>query len=84
MRTKSESQIVSASVKIPTSGIYFLIDNNKIVYCGKTKKMYERIWSHIRDKGKKFDRYFFIPMSAKESDDAEKVYISKFQPKYNK
>lgn len=63
-------------------GIYFLLDNNKIVYVGKSLSPEKRINSHISDKN--FDSYSVIRCKECELNSLEKEYILKFLPKYNK
>jgi hypothetical protein len=62
--------------------LYFLIDNEEVVYIGSTSDLSTRIWSHKKDK--KFnevkyimgtDRVFILY--------EEERYIKMFSPKYN-
>lgn len=58
-------------------GIYFLLDNNEIVYVGQSVNVYQRIHQH-RDK--KFNRIFVLKT---DNLDLESYYINKLKPKYN-
>lgn len=62
------------------TGIYFLLDGNKIVYIGQSTNVYHRIASH---KDKQFDRYAFVPCSADSLDKLEALYIHCIRPKLN-
>jgi hypothetical protein len=63
--------------------LYFLINNNKIVYVGQSRNLYERFIEHKRDKN--FTHYFyFILNNDKRLRLKEKIYIKKFKPIYNK
>ena len=41
-------------------GIYFLIDNNDIVYIGRTSQLYIRILEHAAEGKKQFDNFYCI------------------------
>lgn len=73
---------VSALVEIPAlhpPGVYFLCQNNKVVYVGQSTNPSVRIVQHQADK--KFDRVFLIPTN--DLDNVEYEYIKKLKPKYN-
>ena len=61
--------------------IYFLLQDNEIVYVGSSNKGLGRIYQHIRDK--KFDAYSYIVVPAENRADLENNYIFRFNPKYN-
>ena len=65
-------------------GIYFLMNNNEVVYVGMSNySIHNRLNEHI--KTKKFDNVFFIDLKNSNTlDVAEYVYINIFNPKYNK
>lgn len=62
------------------NGIYLLINNNEVVYVGKTKSGLKRIMQH---NDKTFNKYSFIETLPEELDYYEDFYIIKYQPKYN-
>lgn len=68
-----------------SSGIYFLININKIVYVGQTRINFAtRISKHIKKNNIKFNSFYIIPLSSsKNLDEIEANYILKFNPKYN-
>jgi hypothetical protein len=66
-----------------TSGIYFLVQGNRIVYVGQSRNVHVRIDCHRRDKSKKFDGYAFVQCAPKMLNAVEANYIAKFRPKYN-
>lgn len=80
-----EDRILSTSIakrKLCFCGIYFLINNHKIVYVGKTTFGFSRIVQHI--KNKEFDSFNYFECFEEELDCLETYYITKFKPKYNK
>ena len=60
--------------------IYFLINNDEVVYVGQTKYGLSRPFSH-RDK--EFNRLEILECKENELDILENKYIIKYQPKYN-
>jgi hypothetical protein len=70
-------------VEIPSMhppGVYFLCQENQVVYVGQSKNPSARIAQHLVDK--QFNRVFMIPTN--NLDEVESAYIKKFKPKYNK
>lgn len=71
------------SINIPLRNnalIYFLINDDEVVYVGQTKNSLSRPFSH-RDK--KYNRLEIIECTENELDCLENKYILKYQPKYN-
>jgi hypothetical protein len=62
-------------------GVYFLIDNDEVVYVGQSVNIFSRISQHKIDK--KFDRYAFIPCSKENLDKLESLYIHFLRPRLN-
>lgn len=62
--------------------IYFLLDNNEVVYVGQTTQGLSRPFSHHRDKT--FNEIRLIYCKADQLDELENKYILKYNPKYNK
>ena len=63
------------------SVIYFLLQDNEIVYVGSSNKGLSRIYQHIRDK--KFNAYSYIVVPPENRAKLENNYIFRFNPKYN-
>jgi hypothetical protein len=61
-------------------GVYFLCQENQVVYVGQSMNPSARIAQHQADK--QFNRVFMIPTN--NLDAVETMYIKKFKPKYNK
>lgn len=79
-----ETDIVNKSRElVPLVGIYFLIQDDEIVYIGQAVDIYRRISQHQYDKEKMFNRYAFIVCKTHELDIIETLYIHHFLPKYN-
>jgi hypothetical protein len=77
----SEEQIVkSANTWELATGVYFLIDNDKVVYVGQSVNVYARIASH---NDKVFDSFAFIPCKKKILDTLESLYIHILRPALN-
>ena len=74
------------NLNVRKKGIYFLIDNDEIVYVGKSEKsIFERIRSHKKDDNKEFDSFFYKEINENvDLNRIETMYIAKFTPKYNK
>ena len=67
--------------------IYFLLNKDKIVYVGQSKRGMLRIFDHVCNNNaakKNFDSYAIKPCTEEEMQDAEAFYIMKFKPVYNK
>ena len=62
--------------------IYFLFKEGKIVYIGQTEYGLKRILAHIPEKD--FDTIKIIKCKKKDLNEKEIIYISKYQPIYNK
>jgi len=62
-------------------GIYFLVNDDEIVYVGQSSRISRRIPEHLVDK--KFNRIFLLVV-LDNIDKLEMDYINKFKPKYNK
>lgn len=68
--------------------IYCLIENNEIVYVGKTINIQSRILTHKKDEFKNFDSFSIIAKLPNEISDLELLkleekYIKLLKPKYN-
>ena len=61
--------------------VYFLVDNEMIVYIGQTTSEY-RIRQHEKDK--QFTSVWFIPVKAPYQIVLEQKLLSKYKTKYNK
>lgn len=68
-------------LKKHTNIVYFLLDNDEVVYVGQSKTGLDRAFSH-RDKV--FDEVSYVRCKENELDDCESFYIKKYKPKYNK
>lgn len=80
----SEEKLMTAKVPVCNfCGVYFLLDNNKIVYIGKSTNIISRIAEHAK-KGRTFSHYYAMPCSAEGLDDLEKEMIRRFMPEQNK
>jgi hypothetical protein len=76
-----EEDIVKSSAPWAAAiGVYFLIDEDKVVYVGQSNNVYARITSHY---DKKFNRFAYIPCEPKVLDGLESLYIHVFRPLLN-
>lgn len=66
-----------------SSSIYFLWDNEELVYIGRTCFLYSRIGEHRRNPKKKFTHISAIHVLC-AVDQIESFLIEKYNPKYNK
>jgi len=72
-----------AAMSLPwnkASGVYFLLDGDKIVYVGQSVNVYSRIVNHT---DKRFDRYAVISCPVDSLDILESLYIHCIQPRLN-
>lgn len=67
--------------KYSKSCIYFLLQNNKVVYVGKTLNGKLRINQHKNEKI--FDEIYIIKCKKNELSEIEDYYMMKYKPKYN-
>ncbi len=68
-------------------GIYFLFNEDEIVYVGQAMSPKERISHHFKHKlspGRMFDSYSIIRCDKKDLNKLENYYILKYTPRYNK
>jgi len=76
-----ESEIVNAANEWElATGVYFLIDGDKVVYVGQSVNVYARIASHH---DKVFERFAFIPCKRDVLDSLESLYIHTLRPPLN-
>jgi hypothetical protein len=62
------------------SGVYLLIENDRVVYVGRSLCLADRITTHLRRQS--FDRVLFIPVSDR-IEDVESALIFKLNPSRN-
>ena len=65
------------------SGIYFLYDNDELVYIGETIQVLRRLQDHIYENKKNFSKAFFIKINKEKTLKIETELIRFFKPKYN-
>ena len=63
-----------------SSGVYFLLDGDDVVYVGQSVNVYSRIGQHT---DKRFDRYAFVPCHVDALDKLESLYIHCLRPRLN-
>jgi predicted GIY-YIG superfamily endonuclease len=80
-----ESILAAANDVEKTSGVYFLINDEEIVYVGQSVNIHSRIHDHTSSNGmrKKFNKFAFVCCNEDELDAVESVYIHMLQPKDN-
>lgn len=84
----SINEILTKKVKLVKSEtthcgyVYFLIQNNKVVYVGKSENVEARIFSHI--KNKIFDSYSIFEVNHQDMNIIEGANIMRYKPIYNK
>jgi hypothetical protein len=66
-------------------GVYFLCDEDGVVYAGQSKNVPARIRNHINDKHKSFDqtRVWFLPVPESELFKVETEFIRRLRPVLN-
>jgi excinuclease UvrABC nuclease subunit len=88
MKVKNYAEIIQSKQPIPSEdkkgGIYFLIQDEEIVYVGKSEDYIKRISTHQKESKKVFDSFSVLQISdSLERDVTEAFYIVAFSPKYN-
>jgi hypothetical protein len=63
-----------------SSGVYFLVQDQEVVYVGQSVNIYSRIAQHP---DKKFDKYAFVPCEIEMLDKLESLYIHTLKPRLN-
>ena len=77
----SEAEIVSAANPYElATGVYFLVNGNKVVYVGQSVNVYTRISEHH---DKLFDSFAFIPCKREVLNTLESLYIHVLRPPLN-
>lgn len=64
-------------------GVYFLLDQETIVYVGQSLNVMARLSDHRREGQKQFNRIFVVECKIGELTHLEALYIDKFKPIYN-
>lgn len=86
MKASKELLLLKRQIsKEALKGIYFLLQDDDVVYIGKTITGVTRIYQHVGKK--KFNHYCFINMpdlTEKELYSVEAKYILKYEPTLNK
>ena len=63
--------------------VYFLWDEDSIVYVGQSKLAVARVSQHLLEGKKRFDAVSVLPVKMNNLDRLEHQYIKKYAPKYN-
>lgn len=75
--------IKSVESRARIDGVYFLIQNKKIVYVGQSHNVMVRVYDHLNKGEKVFDSFNYIETNTDDLDLLEAEFIVKFNPKYN-
>lgn len=75
-----EEEIIQQAQQYEIPGIYFLIQNKKVMYVGQSVSVLRRIGNHF---DKKFDSFAFVPCDKKVLDKLETLYIHLLRPPLN-
>lgn len=82
-KPKLRINLSKEQLKSRLQGLYFLFNNNEIVYIGKSENILKRIKDHRRKKI--FTHYTYIPIDSRvELSIFEFYYINKYKPVLNK
>lgn len=67
-------------------GIYFLCQDDEVVYVGQAVSVLARIACHIGENLKEFDheRIYFLPCPREHLSEVERQWIQELKPKYNR
>lgn len=64
-------------------GVYFLLQDDEIVYVGQSTNIMTRLSNHKFEATKLFSRVFVMECPEAHLDRLERLYIDKFKPRYN-
>ena len=78
--TNLKTLFVNVGSEFPKIFIYFLLQGDKVVYVGQTRKGLSRPLSHS---GKRYDAIEILPCKENELDFLESRFILKYSPLYN-
>jgi len=62
------------------TGVYFLLQDSKVVYIGQTKNIKQRLVNHYVY----FDSYRFMPCDINRMNEYETRWLKRFRPQFNK
>lgn len=78
------AEVVEGAIPFDSSsGVYFLIKNEEVIYVGKSVNVFDRIGAHRREGGAWFDSFNVIRCGLDEMAALEEKYILAFMPKMN-
>ena len=78
------NKLQAKSLPVNLTGVYFLLDNEEVVYIGQSVNIFSRILDHQRG-NKKFTDFKYIECEKEELNRLEYMYYQKYNPtKYNK
>lgn len=83
----AEEIINNKSIVVPIKKapyIYFLLEDNIIVYVGQSYQLLARLQNHVDNDNKVFNAVTVIEVSRKTINIYEKLYINRFNPSLNK
>lgn len=69
---------------VVTPGVYFLFDDDELVYVGQSTKAHARVAAHILEDIKEFNCFAVLECSATDLNETEAEAIVRFNPKYNR
>jgi hypothetical protein len=76
-------EIIAQAVPRASSGVYFLIKDERVIYVGRSANVIERIATHAKNAIIPFDSTHFICATGVEMDRLEQLYIGKLRPEFN-
>lgn len=78
-------KILGMAQPIPAEpGVYFLIEDGRVVYVGQSVLPMSRVGAHLANPSKYFTHVAWIPVEKKDLIKVENAYIAHFLPMYNR
>lgn len=68
---------------ISVAAVYFLLDDDEVVYVGKSVNLHMRLADHFRYPGFAFNGFAFVVCDRDILGYEEAKYIGKYRPKHN-
>jgi hypothetical protein len=82
-RVISGSAPRAAIKKLEHSGIYFLLQKERVIYVGQSVDVPQRLLTHLNEGRKNFDSYSWVPCDRTSLNDYEAFWIVELRPELN-
>jgi len=74
------TEVCAKEVPVGASGVYFLLNGQRVAYVGKSVNVSGRIGTHYAKPPARFNRAVYLPVEPGELDACERAFIRFFKP----